>query len=467
MEGRPADQPKPEGADGLLRTAWRYAWVWVPTLYFAQGVPNQIVTVLSGDLYILLGVDEALMATATAWLSLPWVIKPLWSPFVEAFGSRRMWIVGSQATIAVALCLVAWVLPGESFFVWSLALFWLIAFASATHDIAADGFYIEALPGSVQAWFVGVRSTFFRLAIIFVVGGMLQLAGVLDDSMSVAAAWSWTFTVAAVLFGLFALYHAVSIPASEAAPRRPDSDSVSRLESILIHLGETLTTFFSKPGIVPAMAFLLLYRFSEGQLTKFARPFLFASRDEGGAGLEVETVAIIYGYAGTAMLTLGGILGGIAATRGGLRRWLLPMALAMNLPNALYAILAAWLPGSGAGETGVFDVGLFGSDVTLTLDAAVVAVVVMAEQFGYGFGFAAYLLYMIHLARGEHATTHYAVCTGFMALGLAIAGYVSGPMLKSLGYSWFFVWVVVATIPSLLVTAYIARTVPEGEFAVE
>ncbi|MEQ8847709.1 MFS transporter [Botrimarina sp.] len=431
------------------RSAWRYAWAWVPSLYFAEGVPFLIVMSLAGDLYVQLGVDNDTMARATSLLYLPWVIKPLWSPFVEVFGKQRWWIAGTQALVAVALGLAAWVLPGASFFSATLALFWVIAFASATHDIAADGFYIDALPDRAQAWFVGLRSTFYRLSMIFVTGGMLQAAGVLDNQMEKPLAWAWTFAGAAVLFGAFALYHALALPrlpketAASLAGGAPGAPRENRLASVASQVRDTIVSFFQKPGIVPAIVFLLLYRFSEGQLTKLAKPFLFAPRSEGGMALEVETVGVIYGYVGVGMLTLGGILGGMAAAKGGLRRWLLPMALAMNLPNALYALLAAWTPDSYWLVTGV----------------------VAAEQFGYGFGFAAYLLYMIHIARGEHSTAHYSICTGFMALGMAIPGFISGDIQRELGYFWFFVWVVVATIPSLLVTAYIARTVPEDAFA--
>lgn len=411
--------------DSPSPSPWR-AWSWVPSLYFCQAIPNVAVAALSVPMYKKLGVSNADIAFYTSWLYLPWVIKPLWSPLVERYGTKRGWIVALQFLVGAALAALALTIPGPDFFRWSLVLFWLIAFSSATHDIAADGFYLLALPAHQQAAFVGVRSTFFRLANIAGQGGLVYLAGVLEERTgNLSTAWAWIFVPPAVLFVLGAAYHQWILP-------RPPGDRPVKASATAI--GDWLATFaafFRKPGIGLALAFLLLYRLGESQLLRLVQPFLLDGRTEGGLGFSTKQVGLAYGTAGIIALTVGGIVGGLAIAKFGLRRMLWPMLLATHLPNLAYVALAATQPES----------------FSLTV------VAVATEQLGYGFGFTAYMVFMMLFAEGPQKTAHYAICTGFMALGMMLPGLFAGKIQAALGYTNFFVWVCLATLPSFAVVA--------------
>ncbi|HEY8994074.1 MAG TPA: AmpG family muropeptide MFS transporter [Lacunisphaera sp.] len=406
---------------------WR-AWSWVPSLYFCQAVPYVTVVALSVPMYKKLGVSNADLAFYTSWLYLPWVIKPLWSPLVDRFRTKRAWIVALQFFIGAGLAAVALTVPGPDFFRWTLAVFWLLAFASATHDIAADGFYLLALPTHQQAAFVGVRSTFYRLANIAGQGGLVWLAGRLEETTGdVRLAWAWVFVPPAVVFVLVALYHLVFLP-------RPAGDGpVAEQSGIAVDWLEAFAAFFRKKGIGCILAFLLLYRLGEAQLVKLVQPFLLDDRAVGGLGLSTSQVGLIYGTYGIVALTVGGILGGLAVARFGLKRMLWPMLLCMHVPNLAYVWLAYAQPAA----------------------PGIISVAVVVEQAGYGFGFTAFLVYMMLVADGAHKTAHYAICTGFMALGMMLPGMVSGRIQAWLGYPHFFIWVCLATLPSLAATALI------------
>jgi len=405
-------------------------WPWLPSLYFASGLPLVAVTMVSVIMYKRLGVSNAEIAFYTSWLYLPWVIKPLWSPLVDILKTRRYWIVVMQLLIGAGFAAIALTLPADNFLRYSLAAFWLIAFSSATHDIVADGFYILALDDHEQAWFVGIRNTFYRLAMITGQGLLVMIAGRLEQRTgSVTLAWSITFYLFAALYlGLFA-WHRYRLP-------HPAADLAGAAVSVRLlaaRFAETFITFFRKEHILRVLAFLLLYRFAEAQLAKLAAPFLLDERGAGGLGLGTDAVGFVYGTVGIVMLTLGGISGGFLAARQGLRYWLWWMVAAINLPNAVYILLAWFQPES----------------------LLVVNIAVGIEQFGYGFGFTAYMLYMIYVARGEHSTAHYAICTGFMALGMMLPGLFSGALQELLGYRHFFIWIVVATLPSFFVAGLI------------
>ncbi len=620
--------------------ATRSHWTWIPTLYFGQGIPYVVVMTMSVILYKRLGVSNADIALYTSWLYLPWVIKPLWSPLVEILGTKRQWIVLMQLLIGGALGAVAVTLPGPAFFKVTLAIFWLLAFSSATHDIAADGFYMLALNKHDQAWFVGVRSTFYRLAMIAGQGVLIMLAGAIEtrtglpaleltlrgepgaavvgpsdpaqvrtarvdgplrlvaapatlvlgtepmrvgevgELVAKAKAWnqaqgftatpaasgpgataaaagaaapksessSWSRAVAEPLGGFLRRnFGAERAPAArnDAAGRagvfllslsaKPEKDVVvnlgresgdkgvkllegerlvfrteswERAAMVVVQLDPknreateavfvarsgniplawaitfytlgglfvllcgwhrfvlpkpaadvraveqagvvrpnpvaefflTFASFFRKPLVLRSLAFLLLYRFAEAQLVKIASLFLLDSREAGGLGLSTGAVGFVYGTVGVVALTLGGLLGGFVAARNGLKYWLLPMVLAINVPNLVYVYLAYATPDN-----------LF-----------IVNACVAVEQFGYGFGFAAYMIYMLYVAQGPHQTAHYAICTGFMALGMMIPGMFTGWLQEIIGYQHFFVWVMVATIPGFVVTALIR---PDPEF---
>lgn len=421
----PADQPR-RGS----------AWVWVPTLYFAQGIPYVMVVSVSSTLYKNLGISNTEAAFFTSWIYLPWVIKPLWSPLVELFGRKRQWVALLQFLVGAALASVALTLPTPHALQWSLAVFWLIAFASASHDIAADGYYMLALSQHAQAAFVGVRSTFYRLANISGQGGLVYLSGLLKEQTgSFVTSWSLIFALIGALYLLLAAWHSRVLPRPSADRPGPGR---SAAHGFTAEFREDFVSFFKKPGIAVTLAFLLLYRFPEAQLLKLASPFLLDPVEQGGLGLSNQAVGLAYGTVGLTALTLGGLCGGWVISRVGLKRALWPLVLAMHVPNVAFLLLALTHPTS------------------LALISSALAV----EQFGYGLGFTAYLMYMILVADGEKKTAHYAICTGFMALGMMIPGMWSGWLQDQIGYVPFFGWVLLATLPSFIAAALIR--IPAG-----
>ena len=421
----------------------RTPWLWVPTLYFAEGIPYFIVNNISVVMFKNMGMPNGMLALYTSLLYLPWVIKPLWSPFVDIIKSKRWWIVTMQILMTVAMLALPCLLPqttGEAivqtplFFV-TLALFWVTAFASATHDIAADGFYMLGLDTGTQAEFVGIRSTFYRLSSIFGQGVLVALAGFLDNHTGdVHMAWKVTLLASAVLFACITIYHTWSLP-------RPVSDQMSSsttAKDIFNDFGRTFTTFFKKKYVLTALLFMLLYRLPEAFLVKMMNPFLLDTMADGGLGLSTESVGIIYGTIGVAALTLGGILGGFAASRWGLKKSLWPMALALTLPCLSFVFLAAIQPSN---------IYLISSCVAL-------------DQFGYGFGFTAYMLYLIYFSEGEFKTAHYSLCTAFMALSMMLPGMVAGYVQEALGYTMFFCFVMVCCLVTVAVT-FLLKVDPE------
>ncbi|REE01159.1 MFS transporter [Marinoscillum furvescens] len=405
-------------------------WRWIPSLYFSQGLPYVIVMTVSVIMYKNLDISNAEIAFYTSWLYLPWVIKPLWSPFVEMFSTRRTWVLVMQFLLGAALACVALTIPMDNFFQLSLAFLWLMAFSSATHDIASDGFYLLALPSKDQAFFIGIRSTFYRVAMITGQGAVVVVAGYLEERLpTIQGAWSAVFGGVAVLYLLFFFYHRWSLP----KPSQDEKVTVQEPGEVFKRFFQTLAAFFKKPQIGIAITFLMCYRLGESQLVKLASPFLLDERSVGGLGLSTQQVGVVYGTFGVIALTLGGILGGIVASRDGLKRWIWWMVAAINLPNIVYIYLSFAQPES----------------------FFLVTAAVVVEQFGYGFGFAGYLLYMIYIARGQFSTAHYALATGFMALGMMVPGMISGWVQELIGYQYFFVWVVIATIPSFVVTRFL------------
>ena len=410
---------------GLTRDA---AWAWVPTLYFAEGLPYIAVMTLSLVMYKRMGISNTEVALYTGWLNLPWVIKPLWSPFIDLLRTKRWWIVAMQALVGAGLAGIAFLIPADHFFQSTLAVFWLMAFASATHDIAADGFYMLGLSPHRQALFVGIRSTFYRIATIAGQGLLIMFAGYLEKSeRGIPYAWSMTFLVMAGLFLALFVYHAFVLP-------RPDSDRPAANVSARGLLREFLLTFrsfFQKEGIGVALLFMLLYRFPEAQLAKMSIPFLLDPLSESGLGMTTEQIGFTQGTVGIIGLTIGGILGGIAVARNGLKHWLWAMVWAISLPDLVYVYLS-YFP-----ETSLLWVN----------------VCIFIEQFGYGFGFTAYMMYLIYFSRGTHSTAHYAICTAFMALGMMLPGMAAGWLQEQLGYRLFFIWIMVCCVATFAVTA--------------
>jgi MFS transporter, PAT family, beta-lactamase induction signal transducer AmpG len=611
-------------------------WKWIPSLYFAQGIPYVVVMLVSVIMYKRLGISNTEIALYTSWLYLPWVIKPLWSPLVDLVKTKRWWVVTMQLLVGAGLAGIAFSIPAPGFFQWTLAFMWLLAFSSATHDIAADGLYMLGLSKHDQAWFVGVRSTFYRIAMITGQGLLIIFAGYIEsnsgletinigvsaspqteislpghpndlqitaqsgelriltypeqlvistqrndqavvDSIKAAArdwnvrqnfyqvagqvagsgdsglvdeqvdspglwsrlvasplegflqrnfgqpdeivsddglagnvgvvyfylsaapevgeevilnfgresgdnsislvegerfvftadnwntpamaviqldpklevtsealfrgragniplAWSITFFLLTGMFICFFLYHRYALP--RVAADKPVVQGED--QSVFTEFFRTFALFFKKKQIGVILLFLLFYRFGEAQLVKLASPFLLDAQEAGGLALTTGEVGFVYGTVGILALTFGGILGGILASRNGLRFWLWPMIIAINLPNAVYIYLAYAMPES----------------------FLIINLAVAVEQFGYGFGFTAYMLYMIYVSEGEHKTAHFAITTGFMALGMMIPGMFSGWIQDIVGYQNFFVWVLIATAPAFII-AYFVKIDPE------
>jgi PAT family beta-lactamase induction signal transducer AmpG len=420
------------------RTKNRNPWVWLPTVYFAEGMPYIVVMTVSVIMYKRLNISNTEIAFYTSWLYLPWVIKPFWSPLVELFKTKRWWIVTMQLFIGAGLAGVALTLPTSLFFRGSLAFLWLLAFSSATHDIAVDGFYMMGLNENQQAFFVGIRNTFYRIAMVTGQGILVILAGFLESSTllgnpengaNIPLAWAFTFAVIALMFVLFAVYHKFFLP-------RPDEDiekASDSLKNISAGFTKTFKAYFVKKEIWSILGFLLLYRLGESQLVKMASPFLLDSTESGGLGLSTSQVGIIYGTIGIIALTIGGISGGWLASKYGFQKLLWIFVCSINLPNLVYVYLSYVQP----------------TNYFLVISAVAV------EQLGYGLGFTAYTLFMLYISAGQYKTAHFAFSTGIMALGMMLPGMASGWMQEYLGYQHFFIWVMICTIPGFIMAKLI------------
>jgi hypothetical protein len=405
----------------MIQSTQKNPWFWVPSLYLTESVPYVIIITVSVIMYKSLGISNADIGLYTSFLYLPWVIKPLWSPILELFGNKKKWFLSMQVILALAFLGVGFTTGTSHFFTLTLAFFWMGAFASATNDIASDGMYLIALKPDQQSFFVGMRSTFYRVGMITGNGLIVIIAGNLESYLGdPAKAWSYTMILVALLMIALAITNYFSTPnVVEARVSLEDQPS----------FGKVFSTFFTKKNIGLSLGFVLLYRLGESQLVKMASPFFLDERSEGGLGLSVTDVGFLYGTLGVISLLTGGIIGGILISRDGLGKWMMPMVLAINLPNIGYVFLS-WLQPDQLVYAGV---------------------VVLIEQLGYGFGFAAYMVFLIYLAEGIFKTAHYALATGFMAMGMMLPGMLSGYMQEWLGYPGFFVWVVIATIPGFII----------------
>ncbi len=404
---------------------------WVPSLYLIEGLPNAVVVTLAVIMLKDMGIDNAKVAMYTSLLYLPWAIKPFWAPFVDIMLTKRIWTVMMQFALCAGMAGVAIALPTPAFFSFSLAAFWGIAFCSATHDIAADGYYLLALDRNQQAFYVGIRSTFYRLANLMTSGGIVFAAGVLiNRGIAVSTAWSLMFVVLSAMLLAAAIYHSFALP-------RPSADKPDKENSagkILRGFAQTFTTFVAKKHFISALAFMLLYRLPEALLGKMVQPFLKDPLSVGGLGLSTEQIGIAYGTFGVTGIVLGGIIGGMCVSRYGLKRMLWPMALSLTLPSAFYWYLAVAQPS----QMWLISSGIF------------------VEQFGYGFGFTAYMMYLMYFSEGsEYSTSHYAFCTGIMALGLMLPGLMAGHLELAVGYVNFFMTVMICCIPTFAVCALV------------
>lgn len=416
-------------------------WAWIPTLYFAEGIPYVAVMTISVILYKQMGLSNADITFYTSWLYLPWVIKPLWSPLVDLVKTKRWWILIMQLLIGAALGGVAFTIPTNFWLQGTLFFFWIMAFSSATHDIAADGYYMIALDEHEQSLFVGIRSTFYRLATIIGSGVLVMIAGALQErfGQSIPLSWSLMFYGACALFVALWLWHSAVLPrVKEGATTAVHVGDKQCLEpeagqkSMLGLIVDFFTKFPVKETVI-GILFMLLYRMPEGLLAKVSALFLVDSTVVGGLGLTAEQYGLVQGTVGVIGLTLGGIIGGICAGVGGLKKWLWPMVCAITLPDAVYIYLSYYQPDN----------------------LYIVNACVFVEQFGYGFGFTAYMLYLIYYSRGNYKTSHYALCTAFMALSMMIPGLFAGQLQEAVGYQSFFLIVMACCIVSFIMAALI------------
>ena len=483
----------------------RNPWVWVPSLYFTEAIPYVMVMSVSVMMYKNLNVSNADIAFFTSLLYFPWFLKFLWGPFIDMFKTKRFWTITMQFIVSVALFGIAISLTASSYWSLTLIVFALMAFASATHDIAADGLYLLSLKEEQQSAFVGVRSTFYRVATIVGSGLLVVIAGQLAPSMGFKGAWSIVFVIAGVIFVLLFLYHKFFLPyplqdkgtlkekmsgtqiwflfggfilfaaifyvaflilssilslvgiiapwktiaatillvivavalfrtyVATFVEKFEKSENKNTMLLPLIEFLRAFVIFMQKKDIWNILGFLLFFRFAEAQLVKLVQPFLLDPIDKGGLGLTTSEVGIVYGTVGIIALTVGGLIGGFVISKKGLKWWLWPMVLIMHTPDLAFVYLSQYQPAN----------------------FVLINLAVAFEQFGYGFGFTAYMMYMIMISQGEHKTAHFAICTGIMALGMMLPGMYSGALQEQIGYSNFFLWVIISTIPGFIVAALV------------
>lgn len=437
----------------MSKTTTRNPWAWIPTLYFAQGIPFIFINMVSMVLFTQLGMSETDAALYTGWLYLPWVIKPFWGPIVDVLRTKRWWTVTMQMCIAIGLAAIALTLPlpdadeisaGLPVSMFSICLFFyfLTAFCSATHDIASDGFYMIALNTNQQSMFVGIRSTFYRCASVFGQGGLVMIAGSLEALVGdVPLAWKYTVAGCSAFFALVFVYHLFILPYPANDGAVGENQGKKSIGDILKEFVSSFSTFFKKKHVILAMLFMLLYRLPEAQVVKLCQPFLLAPRDAGGLGMTPTEVGFAYGTLAIIGLTVGGIIGGVCAANGGLRKWIWPMALATSLNCVAYIVLSSVQPDYAE---------LSGKVITCSC--------IILEQFAYGFGFTAFMLFMMYFAEGPYKTSHYAICTAFMALGMMLPGMAAGwikEVAMGNSYSNFFFWVLACNLGTWLVTALV------------
>ena len=429
---------RPQGTDPVR------PYAWVPTLYLGEALPFSAVMLISVIMFQEFGLTDGQITVYTGWLGLPWVIKPIWSPIVDNLRTKRWWILTMQFAMGVTLALVAFTLPTAFWLQGTLAIFMVIAFASATHDISADGFYIIGLPDKDQELYVGVRNTFYRIGMVIGQGGLVLLAGYLqrwqgDGERSIEVSWMVVFAILGVLMLLLGTYHSFLLPRVETSVH----DRFNFAEQMR-EFGQTLRVFVTKPHIVSALCFILLFRLPEGLLTKIVPLFLKRTAEEGGLGMSDVDFGLIYGTLGVIGLLLGGIVGGWAVSKWGLKKCLWPLVLCITLPDIVYVYLS-YFP---------------------TASLWMVGPCVCVEQIGYGLGFSAYTLYLVHFSRGERSTAVFSICTAGQYLGgVMIPGMVSGLISENIGYQRFF-WLIMAfCLVTFAVTAYVK--IPRGDTAHE
>jgi PAT family beta-lactamase induction signal transducer AmpG len=414
------ERAKPDQKSKLTQNPWFF----IPTLYFAEGVPYVLINTVSVIFFKRMGIDNTQIAFWTGFLYLPWVIKMFWGPLVDLYSTKRNWILYSQLVMSVILGVVALFIHHPYFFVISLLFFSLGAFVSATHDIAVDGFYMLAQSKEQQAFFVGVRSFFYRVAMIFGSGFLVYFAGYLEVKIGdIPFSWCIIFSGTAVLILLIRIYHGFILP----FPSSDEKENAQRGNFIQIFI-----SYFRQEKIAAVLSFILLYRLGEAMLVKMDAPFMLDLRELGGLGLSTSEVGIVKGGIGVLGLIVGGILGGWLIASYGLKKCIWPMALALNLPNLIYVYLAYARP-----------------------PIQYIYILFAVEQFGYGLGFSAFMVFLMSVCKGRYKTAHFAISTGLMAMGMMLPGMASGYLQKALGYPLFFILICLATIPGMIAIFFI------------
>ena len=407
-------------------------WTWIPSLYFAEGLPYIAVTVLAIEIYMQLGLTDAEVTFYTSWLYLPWVIKPFWSPFLELYQTKRWWITAMELFLGAAFAGVAFTIHASWWLQGTICFFWMIAFSSATHDVAADGLYMMGLEQHDQAFFVGIRSLFYRLSMVLGKGVLIMLAGVFQVMFRYQIRYSWSLIFYGMtgLFIAFYLYHSYVLP----RPKEDTDRAIRRnAQDILREFVMTFVLFFAKKQIIIAVLFLLLFRLPEALLTPVSQLFLQALPSKGGLGLSPQEFGLVNGTVGVIGFLVGGVIGGMLISRDGLKKWLWPMTLAITIPNLTYVYLAYVMPEN----------------------LMLINVCVAIENLGYGFGFSAYMLFMIYFSQGEHKTSHYALCTGLMALSMMLPGLFAGALAQTAGYRLFFIIVMISCLLPFCVASFL------------
>ncbi len=413
-------------------------WAWIPSLYFAEGIPFITATEVAIILFANLGLSNSYNAALTSLFFLPSIlIKFLFGPLLElSKKTKRYWIILFQWIMTICFALIAFSIPTDFVIQAVVALFLILAFNSALHDIAADGFYLLELDTQNQSYFVGFRNTFYRMANIFAQGILVAFVGFLFEGKifpglegKVDISWAIGFAILGFIFAICSLYHTLALP-------KPVLDKpLASNKNVFAEVAQTFKTFFVKKDIWLILFFLLTYRLGEAQLLRLAKPFLMDSFANGGLELKTSSVGLIYGTFGVIALLLGGILGGILIAKHGLKKWILPMVLFLNATNLLYVLLAYWQPGN----------------------IWIISSLVVFEQFSYGFGFTAYMLFLIRIADGKFKTAHYAFGTGIMALSMFIPGLFAGIIQEKIGYELFFFWVCICTIPGIIASILVKK----------
>jgi PAT family beta-lactamase induction signal transducer AmpG len=419
-------------------------WYFIPSQYFAEGIPFILVNQFSAAMYKSLQASNIFIGY-TSFLYLPWSIKLFWGPLVDAYGTKRKWALYMELLIAVCLLILTFTLHLNSFLTISLVIFTVIAVLSATHDIATDGFYLHALDKKDQAFFTGIRSTFYRLSMIFAGGVLVKLAGDIGiRTGNIATGWSVAFGISACMFFILYVFHSIVLP-------RPETDHAVKTREKSVPYKLIFKTYFTQEKIGVILAFILLYRFGEGMLLKMAQPFLLDPKEAGGLGFTLSDIGIMYGTFGVIALIVGGILGGWLIRKYGLKKLIWGMALTMNLPNILFVYMAYAKPHIIWNIDFSFLLRLFGSAGTLFYVVnPVVQFCLIIEQFGYGLGFTSFMVYLLYVSKGDYKTSHFAISTGLMALGMMIPGFLSGYVQHAVGYLGLFSISLLLGIPGML-----------------